>query len=101
MGENRGFFGLPPEIFTALGTVAGFALLGGLSYDQQNALGNLLELTGQLILTNAAQGQSLQASASAQDPSAAQLSARLDELEAQLRALRARLDPPPGSASPR
>ena len=77
MGENRGFVGLPPEIFTALG--------------------NLLELTGQLILTNAAQGQSLQASAAAQDPSAAQLSARLDELEAQLRALRARLDPPPGS----
>ena len=98
MGENRGFFALPPEIFTALGTVAGFALLGGLSYDQQNALGNLLELTGQLILTNAAQGQSLQASATSSEPSAAELAARLSALEGELRALRERLDPPPGGA---
>ena len=55
------FFDLPAELMTALGTVLGFALTGGLTYAQQNTLGNWLELIGQILDTNAAQGQLLQA----------------------------------------
>ena len=55
------FFDLPAELMTALGTVLGFALTGGLTYAQQNSLGNWLELIGQILDTNAAQGQLLQA----------------------------------------
>ena len=40
------FFDLPAEVTTALGTLAGFALMGRLTTNQQNSLGNLLELTG-------------------------------------------------------
>lgn len=55
-----GFFDLPAELMTALGTVLGFALLGGLDYNQQNSLGGWLELIGQVLESNAAQGQLLQ-----------------------------------------
>ena len=55
-----GFFELPAEVTTALGTLAGFAFLGKLTINQQNALGNLLELTGQVMLANAAQQQLMQ-----------------------------------------
>ncbi|MBQ4578789.1 MAG: hypothetical protein IJA84_06995 [Clostridia bacterium] len=54
-------FDLPAELMSALGTVLGFALLGKLDYSQQNTLGNWLELIGQVLETNAAQGQLLQA----------------------------------------
>ena len=38
MEGNRGFFGLPAELMSALGTVLGLALLGKLDYNQQNSL---------------------------------------------------------------
>lgn len=60
MEGNRGFFGLPAELMSALGTVLGFALLGKLDYNQQNSLGSWLELIGQVLESNAAQGQLLQ-----------------------------------------
>lgn len=57
----KGFFDLPAELLSALGTVLGFALLGRLDYNQQNSLGSWLELIGQILESNAAQGQLLQA----------------------------------------
>ena len=74
-----GFFGLPAEVMSALGTVLGFALLGKLDYNQQNTLGNWLELIGQVLETNAAQGQVLQAQEQGD---------RLAALEGELAALR-------------
>ena len=56
-----GFFDLPAELMSALGTVLGFALVGRLDYNQQNSLGGWLELIGQVLESNAAQGQLLQA----------------------------------------
>ena len=78
-----GFFDLPAELMSALGTVLGFALLGGLDYNQQNALGSWLELIGQVLESNAAQGQLLQAQAQ---------SDRLAVLEQELAALRQQLE---------
>ena len=75
------FFDLPAEVTTALATLAGFALMGELSINQQNALGNLLELTGQVLLANAAQQQLLQ-----QTP-AEGLKQRLEDLERRLEKL--------------
>ena len=75
----NGFFGLPAEVMSALGTVLGFALLGKLDYNQQNTLGNWLELIGQVLETNAAQGQVLQAQEQGD---------RLAALEGELAALR-------------
>ena len=58
---TNGFFNLPAELMSALGTVLGFALVGRLDYNQQNSLGGWLELIGQVLESNAAQGQLLQA----------------------------------------
>ena len=75
MSLTARFFDLPAELMTALGTVLGFALTGGLTYAQQNSLGNWLELIGQILDTNASQGQLLQAN---------DTSRRLDALEREL-----------------
>lgn len=61
MAASNGFFDRPAELMSALGTVLGFALLGRLDYNQQNSLGSWLELIGQVLESNAAQGQLLQA----------------------------------------
>ena len=82
MGSDRGFFGLPAPLMSALGTVLGFALLGQLDYNQQNVLGNWLELIGQVLETNSAQGQLLQERQQGQ---------RLDALEREMQQLRAQL----------
>ena len=79
----NGFFGLPAEVMSALGTVLGFALLGKLDYNQQNTLGNWLELIGQVLETNAAQGQVLQAQEQGD---------RLEALEGELAALRREME---------
>lgn len=81
------FFDLPAELMTALGTVLGFALTDGLTYAQQNSLGNWLELIGQILDTNAAQGQLLQQQQQTDDNSR-----RLDALERELARLRALLE---------
>lgn len=78
----RGFFDLPAELMSALGTVLGFALLGRLDYNQQNSLGSWLELIGQILESNAAQGQLLQAQ---------QQGDRLTAVEQELTALRQEL----------
>lgn len=97
MASKEGFFDLPAPLLTAVGTVLGFALLGGLDYNQQNSLGNWLMLIAQILETSSAQGQLLaanqsnnnNASASAQSPD---LTARLTALEQQLQAIQTRLE---------
>lgn len=74
-----GFFDLPAELMTALGTVLGFALTVPLTYGQQNSLGNWLELIGQVLDSNASQGALLQEQAQ---------NDRLAALEEELAALR-------------
>ena len=60
MGTSGSFFGLPPELMTALGVVAGYGLAGGLTANQMNALGNFLMVIGQILETIAAQKTLLQ-----------------------------------------
>ena len=91
MSLTARFFDLPAELMTALGTVLGFALTGGLTYAQQNSLGNWLELIGQILETNASQGQLLQAN---------DTSRRLDAMERELAALRQELARLQGSTAP-
>jgi len=80
------FFDLPAELLTALATVLGFALVGPLTYDQQDVLGNWLELVGEILETSASQGQLLQ-----QRQQSAQQDRRLDALERELAAVRQEL----------
>ena len=74
---------LPAEAMTGLATVIGFVLIGNLSADEQNALGNMLFLIGQILSSNATQEQALQSSAPS--PSADELTLRLQALEERLR----------------
>lgn len=81
--KKDGFWGLPAPLMSALGTVLGFALLGGLDMNQQNVLGNWLELIGQVLETNSAQLQLLQSR---------QQGDRLEAVEGQTAALRRELE---------
>ncbi len=56
-----GFLSLPPEPFTGLATILGFIIANGLTINEQNAVGNFIELISQVILTINAQGSNLQA----------------------------------------
>lgn len=87
------FFGLPPELMSALGTVLGFALLGGLSAGQQNALGNFLMLAAQILETSASQEQLLQGQEQSRRLDRMQRS--LDELRSELDGLKTLFTPPP------
>lgn len=89
------FFDLPAELLTALATVLGFALVGPLTYDQQDVLGNWLELVGEILETSASQGQLLQ-----QRQQSAQQDRRLDALERELAAVRQELRRFQGSTAP-
>ena len=75
---------LPAEAMTGLATVVGFVLIGNLTADEQNALGNMLFLIGQILSSNATQEQALEPSA----PDGTQaLSERIAALEEKLRQL--------------
>lgn len=63
---SESFFGLPAEVMTALGVILGFALMGDLTADQQNSLGNFLMLISQILETVAAQRQLVEDKAGAQ-----------------------------------
>lgn len=100
MSPKEGFFDLPAPLLTAVGTVLGFALLGGLDYNQQNSLGNWLMLIAQILETSSAQGQLLAANQqSAASPQSADTAARLEALEQQLKALQSRLEGMDGTAA--
>ena len=58
---------LPAEAMTGLATVVGFVLIGNLSADEQNALGNMLFLIGQILSSNATQEQANQSQSPTQD----------------------------------
>ena len=73
------FFDMPSELMTALATVLGFALLGDMDADQQNAVGNFLMLIGQILTTDATQAQTLQAREDARQQK--EIEARLQRLE--------------------
>ena len=72
---------LSPEEFSALSVLIGFALLPGLTANQQNSLGNFLMGVGQVLETAAAQ------QAVTDDKRSNQIS----ELQAQIKRLEARL----------
>ncbi|GKX66696.1 hypothetical protein [Inconstantimicrobium mannanitabidum] len=55
-----GFQDLNPDLFVIIGALVGDALSGKLPFNVQNAVGNWLELVGQMILTYNAQQQYLQ-----------------------------------------
>lgn len=61
---------LPPEVVSALGVLAAFALSEGQTADQMNAVGNFLMLIGQVLSTMSAQ-RSLQQAGTQQDDIAA------------------------------
>lgn len=62
-----GFFSLPPVQFTMLSVLLGIILIENLDLDQQNTLGNFIVNVGQVILTAAAQGQTLQSAGQEKD----------------------------------
>ena len=74
---------LPAEVMTGLATAIGFALIGNLDADEQNALGNMLFLIGQILSSN---GTQLQASAPSDDPTEA-LRQRVTALEQRLNSM--------------
>lgn len=54
------FFDLPPRTLTLIALLLGFVMIDDLTADEQNALGNFLQLIGQTLETNSAQMQLLQ-----------------------------------------
>lgn len=63
MGCNdipNGFQSLSPELFVTVGEILGNIIAGNIPFNVQNALGNWLELVGQVILTYNTQQQYFQ-----------------------------------------
>ena len=58
---SQSFFNLPGEVMSALAVILGFAMLGDMTSDEQNSLGNFLMLIAQTICTTATQRQLLEA----------------------------------------
>lgn len=85
--NNCGFFSLAPEKFTVLSLLIALILIGELSIDQQNSLGNFLLSIGQDMLTNAAQASLLQSEKNNKNIAAQLeiLKAQIDLLEQQLK----------------
>lgn len=61
------FFSLGANEFTALATILGFIIANRLNLNQQNSLGNFIELVGQTILTISAQSSTLQSDNNSSD----------------------------------
>lgn len=59
---SKWLFSLNAYEFTLIATIAGFIISPTLTIDEQNSLGNFLELFGQVILTINAQASTLQSS---------------------------------------
>jgi len=80
---------LSPEEFSALSVLIGFALLPGLTANQQNSLGNFLMGVGQVLETAAAQQAVIDDKRSNQ---ISELQAQIKRLEARLAALEGQPD---------
>ena len=83
----------PADTAAETTAVLGFALLERLDYNQQNTLGGWLMLIGQILCSNAAQGQLLESRQDTEDR-------RLEQLEQALAALQRQLDGSHGSTEP-
>lgn len=59
---SKWLFSLNAYEFTLIATIAGFIISPTLTIDEQNSLGNFLELFGQVILTINAQASTLESS---------------------------------------
>jgi hypothetical protein len=80
------FFSIPPVPFALLSSLIGALLIDNLNLNQQNSLGNFLVGVGQILLTAAAQGSTLE-SGSKQNQQIQQLSMikkQICELEQQM-----------------
>ena len=53
------FFDLPPRTITLIAILLGFLMIDDLTSDEQDTLGNFLQLIGQTLETNSAQAQLL------------------------------------------
>lgn len=93
-----GFFALPSELMSAIATVIGFALLGDLTADEQDSLGNFLMLIGQILETVSAQKQLLDDLAQAKKID--QLACTVESLQKQVAELQQRLPNPPTALPP-
>lgn len=83
---------------SAIATVIGFALLGDLSADEQDSLGNFLMLIGQILETVSSQKQLLEDLAQAKKMD--QLTCTVESLQKQVAELQQRLPSPPTALSP-
>ena len=80
---SQSFFNLPGEVMSALAVILGFALLGDMTSDEQNSLGNFLMLISQILETTATQRQLLEAQ---------QGDAQMAEIQNQLKDILTRLE---------
>ena len=55
IGFSKFLASLAPLEFTTLGCIIGLIITSSLNNNEQNSIGNFLELVGQVILTNQAQ----------------------------------------------
>ena len=83
---SQSFFNLPGEVMSALAVILGFALLGDMTSDEQNSLGNFLMLISQILETTATQRQLLEDRQSNQQMTEIQnqlkdITSRLEKLE--------------------
>lgn len=74
-----GFFDLPPKTLAIIGFLIGLTLIDDLNANQQNSLGNFLQLIGQTLEVSAAQQQSISSNNS---------ESRISQLEKELEALK-------------
>lgn len=58
--DTGGFQTVPPELFSIIGQIVGMSMAGRMPFNVQNAIGNWLQLVGQIILTYNAQQQYFQ-----------------------------------------
>ena len=80
---SQSFFNLPGEVMSALAVILGFALLGDMTSDEQNSLGNFLMLISQILETTATQRQLLEDR---------QSNAQMAEIQNQLKDILTRLE---------
>lgn len=77
---------LSPTEFVTLGTIASYLISYGLTVNEQNSIGNWLEMVGQIILTFNAQETTLSNASSQNNYN--KIIDRLNELEKELKSIK-------------